>query len=87
MKITATYKHSIKDATGTIQVYGLDLEMEVDDSDLNGEQKVVKMRSVSHFLHNELHKAIQAAMIADGIPPKLTHKDTAPAKIKAKNGS
>jgi len=85
MKIKAVYKQSIKDAKGAFHSYGLEVEMEVDESNMNGEQKVVKLRSVSHFLHNELHKAIQAGMIADGVPPELTHKDSVPAKVKAKS--
>jgi hypothetical protein len=77
----------VKEPNGTIHTYGLDVEMEVEEGSLTGEQKVAKMRAVSHFLHNELHKAIQAAQIADGLPPNLTHQDTAPPKVKAKNGS
>jgi len=86
VKISSHYKNSVKDAKGNIHVYALDVEMEVDESGLNGEQKLAKMRAVSHFLHNELHKAIQAAQIADGLPPELTHKDTVAPKVKAKNG-
>ena len=86
MKITATYRNSVKDAQGALHTYGLDVEMEVEDANLTGEQKVAKMRAVSHFLHNECHKCIQAAQVADGIPPTLTHKDTGPPKVKAKNG-
>lgn len=84
MKIKATFKNTIKDAKEAFHSYGLEVEMEIEDGSMNGEQKIVKMRSVTHFLHNELHKAIQAAMIADGIPPELTHKDSVAPKVKVK---
>jgi hypothetical protein len=84
MKITATYRTSVKDGSGALHTYGLDVEMEVEEKDLTGEQKLAKMRAVSHFLHNELHRTIQSAQIADGIPPSLTHKDTKPPETKKK---
>jgi len=79
MKVKARYGHSVKDGSNALHTYNLEVEMDVEDSTLNAEQKLAKLRAVSHFLHNELHKAVQAAQVADGIPVELTHVDTKPA--------
>jgi len=86
MTVRVHYATSTKDARGTLHTYRNEIEMDFDVEGLTQEQKVMKMRQIQHFLHNELHGAIQAAQIADGIPPDFTHVNTKPVPVKAKQG-
>lgn len=77
MKVKVSFGESIKDGKGDLHIYRAEVEKDIEETGLSPEQQLAKMRAVTHFLHNELHKAIQAQQVKDGVIETPTHQDAA----------
>jgi hypothetical protein len=75
MKFKIGYGESKKDATGNLFTYRADIEKDVDESAMTGEQQLAKVRQMLAFIHAEIHKSIEQEQIRDGIlsPEEAIH--------------
>jgi hypothetical protein len=78
MKVTVEFGQHAKDAKGTLFSYKSEVGMEIPEDGLTPEQKVAKMRAINHFLHHELHLAIQEQMVKDGLLDAVQHEIVKP---------
>lgn len=74
MIITVKFLDSVKDAGGNIKTYSAELTKDVQEDGLTPEQVVTKMRAIMHFLHREIHVAVQEDQVKDGVRSAVDHQ-------------